>query len=104
MFYKVIKNNKVIDVLDCLYFVKYCPIRKRMVHSNQDEAQGIISSNQDMIWHVRGLYLIPVEGYDTVEIVEIEKEEYSQLKVLNGKTPQEIIDEYTLQLIEEGII
>jgi hypothetical protein len=39
-----------------------------------------------------------------MELVEIDELEYKQLKALNGKTPEEIIDEYTLLLIEEGII
>lgn len=41
---------------------------------------------------------------DTIDIVEINKYEYEQLKVLNGKTPEEIIDAYTMLLIKEGRI
>lgn len=104
MYYKVLKDNKVIDVLNHLTFVKYQPKHKIMVACVQTEAQAIISSNGEYIWHVAGFYAIPVDGYDTVELVEIDEYEYKQLKVLGLKTPEEIIDEYTLLLIEGGIL
>ena len=104
MYYKVLKDNKVIDVLDHLTFVKYKPKHQIMVACVKSEAQAIISSDGEHIWHVYGLYAIPVDGYDTVELVDIDEYEYKQLKALNLKTPQEIIDEYTLLLIEGGIL
>lgn len=104
MYYKVIKDGKVIDVLDHLSFVKYQEKHRIMVACAKEEAQAIISSDGDYIWHVNGLYNIPVDGYDTVELIEINEYEYRQLKVLNMKDPQSIIDEYTLLLLEEGIL
>lgn len=104
MYYKVIKNDKVIDVLDKLTYLKWQPKHKIMVLSSEDEAQAILSSDKNTIWHERTLYNIPVGGYDTVDLVEIGEYEYKQLKVLNGKTPQEILEEYTLLLISEGVI
>ena len=104
MYYKVIKDGKVIDVLDHLSFVKYQEKHRIMVACAKEEAQAIISSDGDYIWHVNGLYNIPVDGYDTVELVEIDEHEYRQLKTLNMRTPEEIIDEYTLLLIEGGIL
>lgn len=104
MYYKVLKDNKVIDVLDRLAFVKYQKKHGIMVACAESEAQAIISSNGEYIWHVVGLYSIPVKGYDTVEVQEIDEYEYKQLKVLNYKTPQEIIDAYTLSLFEGGIL
>jgi hypothetical protein len=55
------------------------------------------------IWHEHSLYDIPVDGYDTVSLEEIDKYEYNQLKILKGKTPEEIIDAYTLSLVKEGV-
>lgn len=104
MYYKVLKNNRVIDVLDCLVFVKYQKKHGIMIACDQSQAQAIVSSDGKYIWHVYGLYGIPVDGYDTVELVEIDEYEYKQLKVLTLKTPEEIIDEYTLLLIEGGIL
>ena len=104
MYYKVIKNNKVIDVLDKLIYLKWYDRHKIMVLSDENEAQAILSSDKNTIWHEKNLYNVPVDGYDTVEIVEIDKYEYNQLKVLNMKTPESIIDEYNLLLLEMGVL
>ncbi len=104
MYYKVLKNNKVIDVLDHLTFVKYQKKHNIMIACDETKAQAIVSSDGKYVWHVDGLYSLPVDGYDTVELVEIDVYEYKQLKALNMRTPQEIIDEFVLSLLEEGIL
>lgn len=104
MYYKVLKDNKVIDVLDCLIYLKWQPKHKIMVLSDLNQAQAILSSDKNTIWHERTLYDVPVEGFDTVDVVPIDKFEYKQLKALNMSTPQEIIDEFVLSLLEGGIL
>ena len=104
MYYKVLKNNRVIDILDRLTFVKYQKKHDVMVACDKSEAQAIISSDGEYIWHVSGLYNIPTDGYDTVDVVAIDEYEYKQLRILNLKTPEEIIDEYTLSLINGGVL
>ena len=102
MYYKVIKNNRVIDVLDRLIFLKYQKKHNRMLLSNEEEAQAILSSDGNHIWHTMDLRKIPVDGYDTVELIEIDVYEYNQLKCLNMKTPEEIVDAFVLSLLEEN--
>ena len=104
MFYKVIKNNKVIDVLNSLIYLKWQPKHKIWILSDENEAQAILSSDNNTVWHEKTLYNVPVDGYDEVELVPIEKFEYDQLKMLNGKTPEEIIDNFVLSLITDNII
>lgn len=106
MFYKVIKNNKVIDVLDKLIYLKWQPKHKIMVLSDINEAQAILSSNNETIWHEKTLYKIPTDEpkFETVELIEIPEYEYKTLKALNGRTPQEIFDDTILYLIENGIL
>lgn len=104
MYYKVIKDGKVIDVLDHLTFVKYQKKHNIMVLCEESEAQAIVSSDFSYIWHVNWLYKIPVGGYDTVDLVEIDEYEYNQLKMLNLKESTQIIDEFVLSLIEGGIL
>lgn len=104
MFYKVIKDNKVIDVLDSLTYLKWQPKHKIMVLSDIDEAQAILSSDKNTIWHERTLYRVPVDGYETVSLIEIDESEYKQLKILNMKSPEQIIDEYNLLLLEMGVL
>lgn len=104
MYYKVLKDNKVIDVLDHLTYLKWQPKNKIMLLSDLDGAQAILGSDGNTVWHERTLYDLPVDGYDTVDLVEIDEYEYKQLKMLNGKTPQDIIDEFLFSLINEGVI
>lgn len=104
MYYKVIKDNRVIDVLDSLIYLKWQPKHKIMVLSDENEAQAILSSDKNSVWHEKTLYNVPVDGFDTVEIIEIDEYEYKQLRVLNMKSPEAIIDEYNLLLLEMGVI
>lgn len=104
MFYKVIYNNKVIDVLDKLIFLKYQKKYNRMILCDEHEAQAIMSSDEKYIWHEKTLYNIPIDGYDTVELIKIDEYEYNKLKILNGETPEQIIDGLVLSLLEDGII
>ena len=104
MYYKVLKDGKVIDILDNLVFVKYQKKHGIMLLCDKSEAQAIVSSDGSYFWHLKGLYKIPVDGYDTVNIEKIDEYEYRTLKMLNMKTPEEIIDEYTLLLLEGGIL
>lgn len=104
MFYKVIKNNKVIDVLDHLTYLKWQPKNKIMLLSDEGEAQAILGSDGNTIWHVEGFYDLPVSGYETVRLVEIDEFEFKQLKMLNGKTPEEIIDAFVTSLIEDNLL
>ncbi len=106
MFYKVVKDNKVIDVLDHLIYLKYQPKHKIMVLSDINDAQAILSSDDETIWHEKTLYRVPIDTpkYETVELIEISEHEYKQLKALNGRTPEEIFDDAILYLIENGIL
>lgn len=104
MYYKVIKNNKVIDVLDNLVYLKYQQKHNRMVLCKKLEAQAFFSSDRKNIWRLDFFPPIPVEGYDTVELIPIDKYEYDQLRILNFKTPEEIIDAFVASLLEDNIL
>ena len=104
MYYKVIYNDKVIDVLDRLVYLKYQKKYDRMVFCDEREAQAIFSSDEKHIWHEETLYNIPVSGYDTVRVEEIDVYEYEKLKMQSEEKITEIIDKYTLLLIERGAI
>lgn len=93
MFYKVIYNNKVIDVLNELVFLKYQEKHNRMLFCDENEAQAIFSSDRKTIWHEETLYNLPIDGYDTVRVEEIDEYEYNRLKALNCGTIEDIVDE-----------
>ena len=106
MFYKVMKNNKVIDVLDNLIYLKWDSKHKIMVLTDENFAEAILSSDKNTIWHERTLYKVPVDEpkFETVDLVEIDEFEYKQLKMLNLSTPEEIIDAFMISLLENNII
>ena len=103
MYFNVLNNGSVIVVLDQLIFLKYDKHLMMMVNSDIDSANAVLSSDRSDYWHVSD-YPSPGIEIETVDLVEITKQEYERLKVLNLKTPEEIIDAYTLTLFEGGIL
>lgn len=108
-YYKTIKDGKVLDVIksDEIVFLKWQERYDRMVFCNESEAQAIFSSDRKHIWHEISLYNIPdgsTQKYDTVDLVEIDVYEYENLKILNLKTPEEIIDSFVMSLIQGGVV
>ena len=106
-FYKVIKDNKVIDVLNEneIYYLKYSRKHKTMFNaSGKRDAQAIYSSDRKYVWHVNTFHDIPVDGYDTVSLEEIDVYEYNNLKLMNNMTYDEIVDSVILSLVEGGIL
>jgi len=97
-------NDRVIDVLDHLIFMKHQSKHNIMVLCSESEAQATLSSDGETIWHVKGWYNIPVDGYETVELIEIDEFEYKSLKALNYKSPEEILDNFVLELVLGGIL
>ena len=103
-YYKVLKDGKVIDVLNCIRYVKYNKKHNRMFNSEVCDAEAILSSNGKYAWHINTLLEIPADGYDTVELVPIDVYEYNNLKMMNGHTYEDIVDSVILSLIEGGLI
>ena len=104
MYYKVMYKNKVIDVIDRLVTLKYQERHNCMMACNENEAQAILSSDGNIIWYVESLPKPDVElGYDTVSIEVIDKYEYERLKVLNGDTPEAIIDMFVVSLANKKL-
>jgi len=106
MFYKVMKDDRVIDVLDNIVYLKWQDKHKTMILTDENDAQAILSSDKETIWHEKTLYNIPVEAgfYDSVSLEVIDEFEFKQLKALNMKTPEAIIDAFLLGLIEDNIL
>ena len=100
MYYKVIYNDKVIDVLDRLVYLRYQEKHNRMVLCDESKAQAIFSSDGSEIWHVDGMYDIPVSGYDTVRLETIDKYEYKRLKDLNCGTMEDVVDGFVKSVID----
>ena len=109
MYYKIITNNEIIDVLFNPFYVVQS-INGMFKRAQRLEAQGVRSSDGNMIWHVEGFK--PLPGYQLVQMVEITEKEYELLKeaLLSEKKPieeasetQPVLkaEELTLKMIRE---
>lgn len=103
MYYKVVKNNKVLDLLTRIETVRFSKRNGFIIRCLPDRSEGFMSSDYQRVYKTPQM-LDNGMNWTVVDLVEIDEHEYNQLKMLNGKSPQEIIDAYTLTLMEEGII
>lgn len=104
MFYKVYKDDKVIDVLDGVVYLKYLDKHDRMILANEKEAQAILSSDEKTVWRIEGM--TPVNDgrtYTIVRIEETDQYEYQQWHLLHGKTPEKIVDDFVLLLVNKDL-
>ena len=92
MFWKVVKDDKIIDALEFMVYVRSHP-NGGTVRSGEAGAAGVLSSDQSKIYHVDGWceFLDP-SHYDTVTLSQITEEEFYALKEAL-ETEQEIIDD-----------
>lgn len=95
MYYKVKMDGDIVDALEnpqCVYY--FSNIKRLLRCGKKDTPEGIISSDGQHIWHVEGWPEL-IGDYDTVELVEIEEEEYNALRALldAGEQPEESLPE-----------
>ena len=94
MFYKVIYDKTVIDVLNGLIYILYQPLNNiYLICGANDSPCGIQSSTQETFYHLEGMNEFPNSDFKTVKLVEIDEEEYEILKVALGLNEEIIYDE-----------
>ena len=103
-YYKVLKNGKPIDVLERVHYLKWNEPTNRFYNATKEDAQAIKSSDGKKVWHEITLRSIPIEGYDNVELCAINESEYRRLKFEFCYDINEFLDQYTLLLIERGVL
>lgn len=77
--FKVLENGQIIDVLENLKFVKCLPRSKKIVLVDERQANGIMASNGNEVYHIYGTPYTFEEGKRTVFFEEIDCEEYERL-------------------------
>jgi hypothetical protein len=83
MYFKIIYNNLVIDILDSIQYVRWLKRGRKFVKTEMTSANGILASDNLNIYHVDGMPEFEgVKNYKTVRMVEITKEEYDKLNSL----------------------
>ena len=78
--YKIIYDNRIIDVVKELRYVRYIPEFKKMIPTNIVSAQAICGSNNKTFYALQGVK-IPAEKkhWKVVSFIQIQEEEYNQL-------------------------
>ena len=77
--YKIIQNNRIIDVMDKLRYVKYLPKTQKTISVDERQANGILSSNGTEVYHLYGTKNTFPDEVKIVECLKIDLEEYERL-------------------------
>lgn len=77
--YKILHNNQIIDVMEDVRYVKYLPKLQKLIAVDKAQANGIVSSDGDTIYHILGTKNTFNTKKLSVQIIEITKEEYKAL-------------------------
>lgn len=90
MYWKVMKNGEIIDVLDLLIYLKYQRKHGILLLATKKDGQLFSSSDQKHAWHDFSMRRLPadVTRYETVELVPIDESEYESIKHLSLKNKQ----------------
>lgn len=80
MFYKIILNGMVVDIQAELRYVRWQEANNLMIMCSEEMANGILSSDNSVIWHIEGLSEFPEGLCQTAIIEEIEEDEYLRWK------------------------
>ena len=83
MYYKVIKNddNSVVDAIDSLHYVRRNPRNGMILSCREKSGQGILSYDGSIIYQLPNQDSLG-DNYDTVTLVEIDKVEFEEIRVL----------------------
>ena len=79
MAYKIVLNTTVVDAQKTLNYVYWQVKNHLLLVGRSDFANGIVSSDGSMVWHLDGYPEFPEGTYETVKAVEITDEEYEEL-------------------------
>lgn len=84
MYYKVIGDGTVLDVLKNPQYVTYQERNKLIVLCSRNGARGVLSTDGSTVWHIVGWKEIPLPDIISAHLVEIDEEEYEILKSAIG--------------------
>lgn len=80
MFYMVIQNDTIIDVLYGIDYVRTQVVHNILMSCDKEYAEGILSSDTSTIYYCPDLIEENVKGYPSVTLIEIDENRYNQLK------------------------
>ena len=80
--YKILYNNQVVDVLEDICFIKCLPESQKIIKVDKRQANGIMASDGDTIYHLAGTPNTFKDEKMSVRYFEIDEEEYKKIKYL----------------------
>lgn len=80
MYYKIIKDRTIVDAMEIITYVRQNVRNKVVIACPREICNGIVSSDGTVIWHLEGQPHFVEGSFETVKIVEIEENEYNQIK------------------------
>ena len=96
--YKIIQDNKVIDVVYYPRFVSFLPSGYVAI-TDKTSAKGIVGSDNQTLYSFQNR-----PGYKTVSIVEIASEEFERLQSLLNSGQEPSADESALAIAKRNVI
>jgi len=82
---KIIKSGQIVDAVEKLDFVRQNPRNRAIISCAPEYANGIVSSDGTVIWHLEGCDRFISGNYETVSAVEISEEEFNTIKEALGQ-------------------
>lgn len=79
MFIKILKGSTVVDAMTSLNYVRQNPRNKTIISCDPEFANGIVSSDNSVIWHLEGLPEFTSGNYETVVAVEVCEDEFNSI-------------------------
>ena len=77
--YKVLWNNMIVDLLREACYIRYLPRQARAIVVDKGNANGIMGSDKNTMYHLAGTQNTFTEGIKTVEVVPVSAEEFEVL-------------------------
>lgn len=77
--FKIIENSQIIDVVENLKFVKCLPKTKKIICVDERQANGIMASNGNDVYHIYGTHYTFDKEVRSVFYEKIEAEEFERL-------------------------
>ena len=82
MFYKIIKDRTIVDAMETITYVRQNVRKKVIIACPREICNGIVSSDGTVFWHLEGQPQFIEGSFETVKIVEIEENEYNEIKAV----------------------
>lgn len=108
MFYKLMNNDILVDLLREVRYVRYLPKSKRWINTDAMSANGIMNMDGSKIYHISGRAIAYPSEITSVRIVKIDEKEYNMLATqyaVQRKENEELreeIDSLRAQLNEQS--